>query len=326
VEKNMAARYIISVDLGGTKILAALVNSKNQIIHRVKIPTEIKKGRNYLVQSIAQSVRKILDEKELTESQIQAICLGVPGTVNPFTGVISRAPNLGIINFNIKQALAKKFKIPVLIENDVNLAGLGILHFELDKKAKNALVVFVGTGIGGAFFFDRKIYRGSSFFAGEIGHMLIDNSGNIALDDKLSSVELNASRTSVVREIKKDLAKNKRSLLKEYKSPKKTLKSKVLAEAIKKNDAIAVKYVSKAAKTIGTVLGSVTTLLNIDTIVLGGGVIEAMHKFMVPKIKSAFKDAVLPEPGKFVTIHATKLGDDAAIYGGIALADEFLKK
>jgi glucokinase len=322
----MTTRYIISVDLGGTKILAALLNSKNQIIHRVKIPTEIKKGKSYLVQSIAQSVKKILSDKKLTEKQIRAICLGVPGTVNPYTGVIGRAPNLGIINFNIKQALAKKFKIPVLIENDVNLAGLGILHFELSNKAKNVLVVFIGTGIGGALFFDGKIYRGSSFFAGEIGHMLINNSGDVALADEVSSFELNASRTAIVREIKKDLSKNKRSVLKEYKSPKKTLKSKALAEAVKKNDPITVKHISKASKTIGTVLGSVTTLLNIDTIVLGGGVIEAMHKFMVPKIKAAFKDAVLSEPGKYVTIHETELGDDAAIYGGIALADEFLKK
>jgi glucokinase len=322
----MATRYVISVDLGGTKILAALLNPKNQIIHRVKIPTEIKKGKGYLVQSIAQSVKKILSDKKLTEKQIRAICLGVPGTVNPYTGVIGRAPNLGIVNFNIKQTLSKKFKIPVLIENDVNLAGLGILHFELNNKAKNMLVVFVGTGIGGALFFNGKIYRGSSFFAGEIGHMLIDNSGTVALADEASSLELNASRTAIVREIKKDLSKNKKSILREYKSPKKTLKSKALAEAVKKNDPIAIKHITKASKTIGTVLGSVTTLLNIDTIVLGGGVVEAMHKFVVPKIISAFKNAVLPEPGKFVKIYETKLGDDAAIYGGVALANEFLKK
>jgi glucokinase len=322
----MATRYVISVDLGGTKILAALLNTKNQIIYRVKIPTEIKKGKSYLVQSIAHSVEKILSDKKLTEKQIRAICLGVPGTVNPYSGVIGRAPNLGISNFNIKEALTKKFKIPILIENDVNLAGLGILHFELNNKAKNMLVVFIGTGIGGALFFDGKLYRGSSFFAGEIGHMLIDNSGTFALADEASSFELNASRTAIVREIKKDLAKNKRSILKEYKSPKKTLKSKALAQAIKKNDPVAVKQISKASNIIGTVLGSVTTLLNIDTIVLGGGVLEAMHKFIVPKIKAAFKMAVLPEPGKFVKIYATNLGDDAAIYGGVALADEFLKK
>ena len=320
----MTAKYIISVDLGGTKILAALINSQNRIIHRVKIPTEIKKGKSYLVKSIAQSVKKVLSDKKLTEKEIKAICLGVPGTVNPETGIIGRAPNLGIVNFNIKEALASKFKIPVLIENDVNFAGLGILKTELRNKAKNMLVVFIGTGIGGALFFDGKLYRGSSFYAGEIGHMRIGAKGNIAVSKNSSTLELCASRTAMVRDIKKDLSENKKSILKEYKSPKKTLKSKALADAVKKNDKVAVKHVEKAAKIIGTSLGSVATLLNIDTIVLGGGVIEAMHKFMVPIIKTAFKEAVLPEPGKFVKIYETKLGDDAPLYGGIPLAEEFL--
>jgi glucokinase len=109
-----------------------------------------------------------------------------------------------------------------------------------------------------------------------------------------------------------------------YKSPKKALKSKGLAFAIKKNDPLTTKYVSKTCRTLGTVIGSITTLLNLDTIVLGGGVIEAMSEFMIPKIKLAFKESVLEEPGKGVKIFSTKLGDDAALYGGIALAEEFL--
>jgi glucokinase len=187
------------------------------------------------------------------------------------------------------------------------------------------LVVFVGTGIGGALFFDGKIYRGSSFFAGEIGHIKVDGRGNISTKSKSTTFELLASRTAIVRDIKKELKKGKKSLLAEYKSPKKQLKSKGLAAAVKKGDPTAVKYVNKASIVIGNVLGSLTTLLNLDTIVLGGGVIEAMHEFMIPEIKSAFQKSVLPEPGKFVKIVATKLGDDAAIYGGIALAEEFLQ-
>ncbi|MEW6193741.1 MAG: ROK family protein [Bacteroidota bacterium] len=320
----MAGSYIISVDLGGTKILSALINSKNEIVGRVKIPTDIDKGKEYLVEIIAQSVKQVMSENEVSERDIKAVCMGVPGTVNPFTGVIGRAPNLGIVNFNIKEALSNFFSIPVLIENDVNLAGLGIKKFEFDNELNNALVVFIGTGIGSALFFDGKLYRGSTFFAGEIGHMLVDGKGNFSTKSKKSTFELSASRTAIVRDIKKDLRKGKKSLLNEYKSPKKALKSKGLAFAVKKGDPLATKYVSKAAFTIGTVIGSITTLLNLDTIILGGGVIEAMHEFMMPKVKSAYKDAVLPEPGKNVKIVSTQLGDDAALYGGIALAEEFL--
>lgn len=322
----MPKNYIISIDLGGTKILSALIDGNNKIRSKEKIPTELINGKEGLVNSIVQSVKKVMKENEVSEREIKAISLGVPGTVNPYTGMISNAPNLGIKNFNIKEALLKHFSIPLLIENDVNLAGLGIKKFETGDETNNMLVVFVGTGIGGALFFDGKIYRGSTFFAGEIGHMKVNSKGNLLSKDKNSTFELLSSRTAIVRDIKKELKNGKKSILKEYESPKKLLKSRGLALAVKKSDPLAKKYVAKAAVTIGTVLGSLVTLLNLDTIVLGGGVFEAMGDFMIPKVRKAFNKSVLPEPGKAVKIVQTKLGDDAAIYGGIALAEEFINK
>jgi glucokinase len=320
----MAASYIISVDLGGTKILSALINSSNQIVGRVKIATEIANGPEALVKSIAESVKRVISENKLTEADIKAVCMGVPGTVNPNTGVIAVAPNLGIQNFNIKETLEKEISIKVLIENDVNLGGLGIMKFEMSNDVKNMIVVFIGTGIGGALFFDGKIYRGSTFYAGEIGHMCVEGKGELSSESSSSTFELLASRTAIVGEIKKGLKRGKKSTLKEYKSPKKALKSKALSDALAKKDPLVVKQINKASKTIGTVLGSITTLLNIDTIVLGGGVIEAMHDYMMPRIQAAFEKSVLSAPGECVKIFETKLGDDAALYGGIALAEEFL--
>jgi glucokinase len=320
----MAASYIICVDLGGTKVLSALINNKNEIVSRVKIATVLDKGPEVLVRSIADSVKQVLVENALTEEDIKAVCMGVPGTVNPYTGEIAIAPNLGITDFNIKEALAKEISIPALIENDVNLAGLGIKKFELSNEVKNMLVVFIGTGIGGALFFDGKIYRGSTFYAGEIGHMLVEPKGGFLTESGHSTFELIASRTAIVREIKKGLKKGKNSILKKYASSQKSIKSKALADALIKKDPLTIKQITKASNTIGTVLGSVTTLLNIDTIVLGGGVIEAMHDFMVPIIKEAFSKSVLSAPGKCVQIYETKLGDDAALYGGVALAEEFI--
>lgn len=316
----MAASYIISVDLGGTKILSALLNDKNEIVSRVKVATDIEKGGDEIVLSISNSVKQILLENHLKEEDIKAVCMGVPGTVNPSTGVIATAPNLGLVEYNIKEALSNQIGIPVLIENDVNLAGLGIKKYELNDDVKNMIVVFIGTGIGGALFFDGKIYRGSTFYAGEIGHMLVDAKGAFSISPIHSTFELTASRTAIVREVKKNLKRGKKSTVKE----KKSLKSKALAEALSKKDPVVVKQITKASKTIGTVLGSITTLLNIDTIVLGGGVIEAMHEFMIPIITNTFNESVLEAPGKCVKIFETKLGDDAALYGGIALAEEFL--
>ncbi|MCX7875817.1 MAG: ROK family protein [Melioribacteraceae bacterium] len=320
----MKKKYIISVDLGGTKILSALIDNENNIISRLKVETAKDEGVIGLVKSIANSVNSLTVENNLTSADIKAVCLGVPGAVNPLTGVIEIAPNLGIENFNIKEELYKEISIPVLIENDVNLAGLGIKKFELNDNVKNMLVVFVGTGIGSALFFEGKIYRGSSFYAGEIGHIKVSPKGEISGDSKSLSFEQLASRTAIVKEIKKDLKKGKKSLLKEFKSNKKTLKSKALANAIKKKDPLAIKHITNASKIIGSVLGSLTTFLNVDTIILGGGVIEAMNDFMMPIIKKNFNKTVIDACGKEVQIFETKLGDDAALYGGVALAEEFI--
>ncbi len=186
------------------------------------------------------------------------------------------------------------------------------------------IIVFIGTGIGSALFFEGKLYRGSSFYAGEIGHIKLEQNGSFSAKSKKNTLDLLASRTAIVKAIRKDLKKGKKSILQEYKTSETILKSKTLAHAVQMKDPVAVKHISKASVIIGTTLGSITTLLNLDTIVLGGGVLEAMHGFMIPIIRESFNKSVIPDSGKIVRIFSTKLGDDAALYGGISLAEEFL--
>lgn len=318
----MKKEYVITVDFGGTKILTALLNSNNEIIERVKIATDIKKKADGMVADIAHSIKQLIKKTGVKQSSIEAVSMGVPGTVNPFTGEIGNAPNLQISNFNIKKALQKYISLPILIENDVNLAGLGIKKFEFKDKIKNMLIVFVGTGIGGALFFNGKIYRGSSFFAGEIGHMKVGPSGSLSFDGDVTFEGL-ASRTAIVAAITKQIKKKNKSVLSEYILKNKKIKSKAIAKAIKEKDDITVKEITNACKIIGRVLGSITTLLNFDTIVLGGGLLEANSDFMMPKIEKAFNEAVIKEIGKSAKLKVTKLGDDGPLYGGIALAEEF---
>lgn len=315
--------FIITVDLGGTKILSALIKDE-EIVDRYKEETKITGKIKPIIKGIVNSVQQLIKENSLNEKNIKAVCLGVPGTVNPLTGIIANAPNLGILDLNIKEELSKKFSIPILIENDVNLAGLGIQAKELNGKFKNMLVVFVGTGIGGALFIDEKIYRGSSFYAGEIGHIKVNGKGAFSKKNK-STFENIASRTAVVEAIINDIKNGKTSLLSDTVKSGKRIKSKMLKSALEDDDKVVKKHLSNSATVIGSVLGSITTLVNLDTIILGGGVIEAMNDFMMPRIEKAFKTSVLQEPGKITKIDYTRLGDDAPLYGGLGLVQEFLE-
>ncbi len=320
----MAKDYIISVDLGGTKILSAIINKEKQIIERTKVATDIKKGPDFLVESVVKSIEELLKKTGVTENQIKAIALGVPGTVNPQSGIISVAPNLKIENFNIKKETEKYFNIPLLLENDVNMAALGIKYFEYNNTIVNGLVVFLGTGIGGGLIFNGQFYRGSSFFAGEIGHMKVRANGYFDGEGAKSTFENLASRTAIVNNIIKRSEK-KNTVLKKIIKDKEKIKSKNLQKAIEQKDELVIEEFEKACKIVGTVLGSITTLLNLDTIVLGGGLIEANEKFMMEKIEKAFKNAAIKDAAKVVNLKSTKLGDDAPLYGGYALVEEFIK-
>ncbi|NWF50001.1 MAG: ROK family protein [Ignavibacteriaceae bacterium] len=320
----MAGNYIISVDMGGTKILASVINSREGIIASLKRPTEVKKNKNTYIKSLAKIINDVVLEAKLKRSQVKAVCLGVPGSLNPVTGVIGLAPNLGLKNFAIKSKLQRLIPYPVLIENDVNLGALGIKYFGVGKKAKNMLVVFIGTGIGGAIVINGKLYRGSSYVAGEIGHIIAEEGGPKCGCGNNGCLEAIASRTAIVNKIIAEMKRTKSGILYSYIKSSEKIKSKAISNAIKSKDRIVIKHITEACNKIGIALASLTNFMNFDTIVLGGGLIEAAGDFMLERISSAMKSNVMNDAGKAVKIMNSKLGDDAAIYGGIALAEEFL--
>lgn len=314
--------YIITIDLGGTKLLGAITDSSNNILQKIKLPTDLNNGVDGLYNSIIHIINTLIFQVGATQDDIEGIVLGVPGAVNPHTGEIKIAPNLGIKDVNIRQGLLEKnLNIPIYIENDVNLGAIGILGKELDETSKNILVVFIGTGIGGALIFDRKIYRGTNYFAGEIGHMKLNGFDNICGCGQKGCFEAVASRTAIAKEITTALKKGGKSVITKILSDNKKIKSKALKFALKEKDELVTKIVKEKSIIIGKTLGSITNLLNVDTIVLGGGVTEALSKYIVPWIKKGFKSSVL-ESLHDVKIIPTELGDDAAIYAGYYLIKE----
>lgn len=321
----MQEKFIVSVDMGGTKILASVLNSKKGIIARQKKPTNIDSGTKVYVKDIAELIHKVVKNSKVNENSVVAVCLGVPGSVNPQTGVIGIAPNLGIKNYKMKAELEKLIPYPVLLENDVNLGALGIKNYGVGKEAANMIAVFVGTGIGGGVVIDKKMYRGNNFVAGEIGHMLVQKGGPKCGCGKKGCFEALASRTAIVNNIIYDVKKLKRkSILSSLILSNERIKSGALKNAIDKKDKVVTKRITEACEVIGDVLASVCNLMNFDMVVLGGGVIEALGDFMLPKIREQFNKQVFDAAGKGVKIVPSKLADDAAIYGGLALAEEFL--
>lgn len=322
-EAKLEKDYIISIDMGGTKIQSAVLNSKEGIISKLKVATGHGTS-NYYVEKIASVINETIENSGVKPEEIKAVAIGVPGTVNSHTGTIHIAPNLGIKNYDFTDNLKKYIPYQVILENDVNLGALGVKYYGIGKDAANMLVVFVGTGIGGGIILDNKLYRGSSFAAGEIGHIHATDRKVKCGCGKIGCFEAIASRTAIVRGIIHDYRLGEKTVLADTIDEKKPIKSKALKNAVDKDDKLVIKHIEESCMYIGTVLSNINNLMNFDMIVLGGGVIEALDKYMIPLIKEYFKKNSLEVAGKHVKIKSSKLKDEAPLYGGLALADEFL--
>ena len=320
----MPNNFIVSIDMGGTKQLACVINSSDGIIARAKQPTNPQSTERDYIKSIVKIIKDVIKSSGVGKENIKAVCLGMAGSVNPYKGTIYLAPNLGLKNFNIKKMLENDIDYPVLVENDVNLAALGIKNFEVEKSSKNLLAIFVGTGIGGGLVLNGKLFRGSNFVAGEIGHMLVKKDGVVCGCGKRGCFETIASRTAITNKIINDVKNGKECTLAKMIEAGEIIKSKSLAKAVKDDDELVTGHIIEACDVIGGVLASVTNLLNLDKIVLGGGLVEALGYFLVPQIEESLQRHVLEEALTGLEITETKLGDDAAIYGGIKLVEEFL--
>ena len=314
-------RYGITIDIGGTKVLLALVNEKSKIIKNYKTSTVVIENSKSMIKKIVDSINYFIITEGVKQSELKYISIGIPGTVDIKKGKIIRAPNLKLFNFDIRKEFQKHFPNTTLfLDNDVNMTALGINKYELKNPKSNSIVVSVGTGIGSAFIFNGKIYRGSSYFAGEIGQLKIDMTNS-----QSASFETLASRLGIVNGIINDFNNGESTLLEPHILENKKIKSKVLTDALIKNDELTKKHLIKSAELIGLVLSNIVNLLNLDTIFLSGGVVNSLKDFMVPEIKKVFEANVIPESGKVVKIKASKLGDRAPLLGGIALAEEHNK-
>src|SRR5581483_78529 len=160
-EASSKAEYVVGVDLGGTKILSGVFDHSLECVGTAKLSTKSQRGVDKVVERIARSAQDAVDEADLTFKQIAGVGIGAPGAVDFGAGTVIFAPNLeGWKEVPLKKDLEKQLGVPVFVENDANIAVLGVHVAELKGKPKNVVGVFVGTGIGGGLIVNGEPYSG----------------------------------------------------------------------------------------------------------------------------------------------------------------------
>jgi glucokinase len=319
--------FFVGVDLGGTKILAGVFDAQLTCLGRSKMSTKADRGAEEVIERIARCVRDAVDECDLEIKQLRGVGVGAPGAIDVSSGRVIFAPNLQWQDVPLKKALEKELDAPVQIENDANSAMLGVYEAELQAKPRDVAGIFIGTGIGGGIIVDGKLYSGFNGTAGEIGHMVIEVGGPKCNCGNRGCFEALASRTAIFRKIHAAVKDGQKTLLTDMLGPELSdLRSGDLRKAIRKGDSFVEKVVEEAAEYTGIAVANLINILNPETVVLGGGVIDALGDEMMAIIVETAEDYALSGTNKGIEIVASKTGDDAGIIGGAVLARRAAKE
>ena len=318
---------VIGVDMGGTKILAAVVDAEGNILGTAKVPTQAKDGTSIVIDRIADCIQKTIDESDVDTASIGAIGIGAPGPLDPETGVVIFAPNLGWKDVPLKTELETRVDIPTFVDNDVNVGTLGEHTFGAGRSVQNLVGIFVGTGIGGGIIMHGELFHGASKTAGEIGHIIVKADGPKCGCGTRGCLEALASRTAITKQCRKAILKKgqKSILTKLTNGDLEQIRSGTLAKAVRNKDKLTLKIFKEVTKYLGIGIGSIVNFLNPEMIVLGGGVVEALDDKFIKNIRKAAKKYALPDTLKGVQIVKAELGDNAGVLGAAALARQRLK-
>jgi len=286
-------KFYAGIDLGGTKILTFLCDSNRKILARIRTSTNAEKGVDVVIERMIKTVTDACSKANIDPKDLSGIGIGVPGPVNKNSGIVYDCPNLpGWKNIKVESLFREKTGIPIKVENDARAAGLAEARIGAAKDHDNVFYITVSTGIGGAIIINREIFHGAIGAAGEFGQMkLLDG----------SIFESHFCGPAIEKKF--------------------GIKTKMIPELINLNDPGAQKALDHLVNGIGTYLANITTLLNPDIIVIGGGV-SNIGDLLIKPVEKIIRERGFSISAENVSVVCAGLGSDSGAYGALELVIE----
>jgi glucokinase len=312
---SVDAREIIGVDLGGTKMLLGVLDPDSKVLWESR---EASTGQTEgeLVELLVREVEEARDKCP----SVAAVGLGIPATVDHDKGIARSAVNLPLENLPIREVVGERTGLPVLVDNDANVAALAEHLYGAAKGARNAVMLTIGTGIGGGLILGGEVYRGASGAGAELGHTVIEVDGPPCQGNcpGRGCVETFASGTALGREGREAAGREPDSALGAMLADGETIDGKAVTEAALSGDATAIGVFDLVGSRLGVALTSFANIFEPEVFVIGGGVIAAGDLLLDPARRELAARA-LP-PMKQIPILAAELGSDAGMIGAAAMA------
>lgn len=307
----------LGLDIGGTTVKAALITEAGEILHKHEFTTNPNSGMDDFCARTKDALAHGLQESQLTLDQVRGIGVGIPGPVDLATGTVIEAVNLGWVNVPVVSLLHEATGLPVVLENDANVAALGEAWRGAGAGSSSALCAVVGTGVGGGIVLDGRLYRGAQGGAGEIGHLMVQKDGPRCNCGNHGCLETLASATAIIRHAKESQARG------ELDQGVSIQGAEDVFRLALNGDKGATKIVADAADWLGYGLSLASDTLNPEVIVIGGGVSKAGGMLLEP-VRKAFSKYVFPVIANQTRIELALLGNDAGAMGSARLIAQHL--
>ncbi|PIQ90657.1 MAG: hypothetical protein COV71_03320 [Candidatus Omnitrophica bacterium CG11_big_fil_rev_8_21_14_0_20_41_12] len=308
----MVKKFIIGIDLGGTNLKCALLDTNLKIRAKNSFSTRSFNNKPKLIVGIVGIINSFIFNHGLARSSILGVGLGLPGPIDTFGGIVHFFPNIkGWNNVGFKKILEKKLKLPIVIDNDANLMTLAEHRCGAAAGYKNALCLTLGTGVGGGLIINGVLFRGADNAAGEIGHLPLNENGPPCGCGSRACLESYIGNNTIIKEASKLFGRQ--------------ISLEEVSRLAGHNNAKAIKFWSKVGQRLGLALSGAVNLLNLDVVVIGGGVAGAGN-ILFKSVKQAIWQRAMSVQAKRVKIFKAKLGVDAGLIGAGYLVKERLLK
>ncbi|MDP9228037.1 MAG: ROK family protein [Actinomycetota bacterium] len=306
----------IGVDLGGTKLLTGVVDSERRVLHESR-----ERSAGASERGVIEAIEREVNEAREACPDVVGIGLGVPCTIDRERGVAINAVNLDITDVPIRDIIGERTGLPTFLDNDANCAMLAEHRFGAAKDAENAVLLTIGTGIGGGLIIGRELYRGTTGAAAELGHVVVDENGPPCQGTcpNRGCVETMASGTALARDGAAAAGRHPDSALGQALAHG-GIEGKTVTAAAMAGDEVAREVVATAGRHLGVALSSLANIFDPDVIVIGGGV-AVVGELMLAPAREELVERALP-PMNRTPVKQAKLGGDAGMIGAAAMALE----
>lgn len=313
----MPARRVIGVDLGGTKILAGAVDGRLGVHHRVQRTVTGLEQQALL----DVAVDAVAEARESAGAEIAAVGFGLPALIDQRTGRVVVGVHTPLADLPFADVMAERLGLPVFVDNDGNNSALAEHRAGAARGASDAIVLTLGTGIGGGLILGGNLYRGARGGAGELGHMEIDFDGEPDEDNcpGRGCAEMFASGRALAREANRLAAERPESGLARALRDGHQLLGPLVTELAHDGDPAAIEAVQLIGSRLGVVITSLVNIFNPEVVVVGGGVIAAGELLLAPA-RAVVAERTFPFFGRDLRIVSARFGVEAGMIGAAALA------